>query len=269
MGIYISTNLFKPKDLEKTFLLLDKVNESIDDEKVGIELFPEWQNEIFEEVVNKNLDNFKRHKITLHGPYYNTEHSEEKGSAMYDQSMDYFMKTLKLSKKLNSSHIVFHHNNCKISNKDKNEMISVSSKNLIELNTISKEYNASIVVENAGVIKVDNMLFDEEEFIEMAKSIENNILIDIGHAFANKWDLKRVIIELKDKIVAYHIHNNDGISDNHNSILDGELDMEEFFKIYKEFTSEADLVIEYGTHCGDDIGGMIRDIKWIKNAFNK
>lgn len=267
MGIYISTNLFRPNDLEKIFSLVDKVNESINDEKVGIELFPEWQSEVFEEVLNNNLDKFKKYNISLHGPYYKTEHSEKKGTEKYELSKEYFMKTLKLSKKVNSSYIVYHHNNCKLFNKDIYEVINTSSENLIELNNLAKEYNVDIVVENAGVKKADNMLFDENEFIEMAKKIDNNILIDIGHAFANKWDLKHVIKTLKDKIVAYHLHNNDGINDCHNSILDGKLDMKEFFKWYKEYTCAADLVIEYGTQCNDDVGKIVSDVKWIKKAM--
>lgn len=265
MGIYISTNLFRPQDLENIFSLVDKVNEEINDnEKVGIELFPEWQSEIFEESLNKNLEKFKKYSISLHGPYYNTEHSEEKGTVTYDRTNNYFRKTLELSKSLNSRYIVYHHNNCKISNKDRSKMIRVSSENLLDLNELAKGYCANIVVENAGVMFNDNMLFDEDEFIEMAKGIDNSLLIDIGHAFANKWDLHHVIRVLKDKIVSYHLHNNNGINDSHNSIMDGDLDIKSFMDLYKRYTPNAHLVIEYGAHCSKSIDTIVNDIKWIK-----
>lgn len=270
MGIYISTNLFRPKDLEGIFSLVDKANKVIDDnEKIGIELFPEWQSEAFEEFLDKNIDRFKNYKISLHGPYYNTEHSADKKSKEYNTSKDYFIKTLKLSNKLNSSYIVYHHNNCKVINDNKEKMIKVSSENLLELNELANEYSANIIVENAGVIFNNNMLFTEEEFIEMAKKIDNFILIDIGHAFANKWDLYRVISELKDKIVSYHLHNNNGINDNHNSIMDGKLDIKEFIDLYKKYTPNADLVIEYGAHYNSKIEKVIDDVKWIYENINK
>lgn len=265
MGIYVSTNLFRPQDLQGIFKLLDKVNSYIgNDEKVGIELFPEWQSEVFEKFLKENIDKFKNYKISLHGPYYNTEHSAEKNSEVYNRSKDYFIKTLKLSKELNSCYIVYHHNNCKFVDSDKDKIISTSSENLLELNKLANEYSANIVVENAGVMFNGNMLFNEEEFIKMAKSIDNSILIDIGHAFANKWNLENVICELKYKIISYHLHNNNGVNDNHNSIMNGKLDIKDFINLYKKYTPNADLVIEYGTHCNRDINGIVNDINWIR-----
>ena len=100
----------------------------------------------------------------------------------------------------------------------------------------------------------------------MAKSIDNTILIDIGHAFANGWNLERVIKELKDKIVSYHLHNNNGINDSHDLITNGKLNMDEFMKLYKEYTPKADLVIEYGAHCANATNNIVEDIIWcIKN----
>ena len=86
-------------------------------------------------------------------------------------------------KELNSSYIVYHHNNCKIH--DKEMMINNSKINLEELNELSKDYNANIVIENADVISNQNMLFDKEEFIKICSESNHDVLIDIGHAFVN------------------------------------------------------------------------------------
>ena len=264
MNIYVSTNLYNPDELEEVFTLLDK----IDDKDIGIELFVEWQDDTFIRFINNNIERLKKYKISLHGPYYEIEHSSEKGSLEYIRSNEYFNSTLEISKELNSRYIVYHHNNCRITNRDREKMIEISSQNLKELNECAKEYDSKIVVENCGVISRENMLFNEKEFIEMSKSISNNILIDIGHAFANKWDLENVIRELKDKIVAYHIHNNDGFNDNHNRINDGKLKFDKFIELYKKYTSNADLVLEYGKQCYKDDFGIIEDIEYIKNKLN-
>lgn len=265
MNIYISTNLYNPDQLEEIFSLLDKIN----DRSIGIELFVEWQNDVFIKFIDDNIDRLKDYKISLHGPYYETEHSAEKGSLEYIRTNEYFNSTLEISKELNSRYIVYHHNNCKVVQENKERMIEASSENLIDLNENAKEYDSKIVVENCGVISHENMLFNEKEFIEMAKSIPNNILIDIGHAFANKWYIENIIMELKDKIVAYHIHNNDGFEDNHNRINDGKLSFDKFLDLYKKYTSDADLVLEYGKQCYKDVFGIIEDIEYIKNKLNK
>ncbi len=264
MNINISTNIYKPHQLEEIFNLLEKSNDS----NIGLELFVEWQDEMFEEIIKKNMDKFKKYNISMHGPYYNTEHSAPKGTSEYEISLEFFKKSLQLSKELNSKYIVYHHNNCMVMPENKEKMIAVSGENLIELSKIAEEYGAHIVVENSGVKSHDNMLFNEEEFINMAENIKENILIDIGHAFANDWNLERVIKKLKDKIIAYHIHNNNGWKDNHDRIRNGMLNFKEFLEIYKKHTPKADLVIEYGKQCYGDDEGIIDDINYIKNCLN-
>ena len=259
MNIYISTNMFKVNQLEEVFDIL----ENIQYENIGIELFTEFHNQEFMNVVNKNMDRLKKYKISLHGPYYKTEHSAQNGSDTYNKSKEYFIDALKLSKELNSSYIVYHHNNCKIHDKEK--MINNSKINLEELNELGKYYNANIVIENAGVISSQNMLFDQDEFIQICKESDNNVLIDIGHAFANGWDIEYVIRELKDKIVSYHLHNNDGKKDSHESIRAGKLNIEEFLEIYKKYTNKADLVLEYSKEYSGKRNTLIEDIDYIKS----
>lgn len=261
MNIYISTNLFNVNQLEEIFPILEKIQYK----NIGIELFTEFHNPEFINIVNKNIDKFKKYKISLHGPYYRTEHSAKKGSDIYNRSKEYFRKTLKLSKELNSSYIVYHHNNCKIY--DKEVMINNSKKNLEELNEMSKDYDANIVIENAGVIDSKNMLFDQDEFIQICKESDYNVLIDIGHAFANGWDLEYVIKELHDKIISYHLHNNDGNKDRHDSIRTGKINIESFLEIYKKYTSTADLVLEYSKEYRNKTNTIIEDIDYIQSII--
>ena len=261
MNIYISTNMFKVNQLEEVFNIL----EHIPHENVGIELFVEFHNPEFMEVVNKNMERLNKYKISMHGPYYKTEHSSEIGSDSYNISKKYFIDTLKLSQKLDSSYIVYHHNNCKIH--DKKVMIKNSKINLEELNKLAKDYNAKIVIENAGVISRQNILFDQEEFIQICKESNQDVLIDIGHAFANGWNLEYVIKELKNKIISYHLHNNDGKKDSHDSIFFGSFNIDEFLEIYNKYTNKADLVLEYNKDYRKKVNILIEDIDYIKSRI--
>ena len=71
------------------------------------------------------------------------------------------------------------------------------------------------------------------------------MLIDIGHAHANSWDIKRLIGDLKMQIRAFHLHNNDGVHDLHNRITDGTLNFPEVVSCIRSEVPDADLIIEY------------------------
>lgn len=263
MSIYISTNLYNPEQLKLIFELLDR----IDDRSVGIELFPEWQSEVFCHELAEHMEKLQGYPVSLHGPYYRTEHSKPDGTEEYIRSMNYFQQTLELSQKLNGRYIVYHHNNCRVEPGNRESMVKNSMENLMKLRGEAERFNARIVIENAGVLARGNMLFDEEQFIRIAGNLPEDILLDVGHAHANGWDLSRVMKGLAHKIIAYHVHNNDGYEDNHNRILDGTLDFEQFFDDYKKYTPQADIVIEYGKQCAQQPDAIVHDVEWIKKRL--
>lgn len=263
MNLYISTNQYEAEQLNQVFEVLEKIQ----DPMLGIEIFPEWHNPVFSDMIAEYKEKFRLYPSSLHGPYDQIEHSKGEGTKEYIKATAYFRQTLKLGKSLHSKYIVYHHNNCPVDSEKREEMVQVSSKNLQTLAKEAAQYGVRIVVENAGVLSRGNMLFDEAEFIRMAEQIPEDILLDIGHAHANGWNLGRVIKTLAHKIIAYHVHNNDGEKDSHNRILDGTLNFDQFLEDYKKYTPKADIVIEYGKHCAGDKEGIIEDIAYIRKAL--
>lgn len=263
--IYISTNLYNPGELGRIFPLLEKIG----DPSAGIELFPEWQSEGFGDELERYIDRFASYPISLHGPYYCTEHSSAKGTPVYARSMAYFRRTLALSQRLNSRYIVFHHNNCRVEPERRQTMIDTAAANLARLRRAAARCGAILAVENAGVLSSGNMLFDEAQFIEVAGAAADAVLLDVGHAHANGWDIQRVIAALADRIIAYHLHNNDGRADLHNRIHDGTLDMARILDCCRHYTPQADFVIEYGKQCADDIAGIAADVAYVRSYIDK
>ena len=104
---------------------------------------------------------------------------------------------------------------------------------------------------------IRDSLFDEQEFIDLCRREQYAVLIDIGHAWANGWSLKRVVNALADQIVAYHLHNNDGVHDSHQRIHEGTLDFDGFLKLAKQATPDAEWVMEYAM----DVSGNVRGIE--------
>jgi sugar phosphate isomerase/epimerase len=264
MNIYISANLYQNDEFENVFTILERLG----DERIGIEIFPLWHKPEFEATLWKNMGRLKNVPVSFHGPYYFAEHSEPKGTLIYERARECWQKTFEYAEELNSKYIVFHHNNWQVISGKKAEMAANAAANLRELNDLARQYNTKIVVENVGIIAQKNLLFNEREFIGIFDAIDNKCLIDIGHAHCNGWDLENVLAKLANKIVSFHLHNNYGILDEHNRIHDGTLDINAFFKAYRQFTPNADLVMEYSEKFSRDNEGIYADIQAIQELIS-
>lgn len=238
-------------------------------ENVGIEVFPVFNDPRFSELLSNSMDRLKTMPISLHGPYYGVEHSAPRGTAAYDQAMKEFDACLELGEALQASHIVFHYNNKVITPANKAETIQIARENLTELNERADKAGIPILFENTGVNVRQNNLFTQEEFIAEAKRIPNGTLLDVGHAFANGWDIEAVIQQLQDKITVYHLNNNWGGDDDHQRILDGAIDYGSLAKWYKQYTPHADLVLEYGEKITHDYQGIADDVQYLQEHFIK
>lgn len=248
--IYISTNMYKPESVMKVTKILDCFNK----DEVGIELFIFNSSDEFIEEVSKNIDILKNYSITFHGPYLETDHSAPKGTDLYDRTVELYKQSLKFAKTLEPKYIVYHTNNMTIKNKE--DMIKNA---FINLDEIKEWSNTPLVIENAGV--GDNSLFKENEYIEILKDRKEDALIDIGHAKANGWDLENVMKSLANKIISYHIHTNDGMHDQHLGFSEDYDELKEFVDLYKKYTPDADIVLEYNATYEDKEDLVAEDIK--------
>ena len=249
--IYISTNMFHALNLEKVYQIVDSV-----DFDLGIEIFPMFHIPGYQELLEKNRDKLKKYPLTFHEPYYKTDHSYLEGDVFFT-TKNYYEKLLSFQD-LNPKYIVYHYNNQKI--QDRDQMLAAARKNL---DYLSQASSAPLLIENVGVESRENVLFNQEEFIEECLHRKEHVLIDIGHANANAWDLDQLLSALKGKIKSYHLHTNDGCHDLHQSIFKGGMtpDIEATIDRIKKYTPEADLVLEYGKDYDGQIHQVIEDVK--------
>lgn len=264
MTILISSLPFVEGDFDQVFKIMDLVE---DKENVGVEIFPVFKDDRFNELIQENMTKMQNCPISLHGPYFDIEHSAPKGSKEYDFAVAEFKEVLELGEKTNASHIVYHYNNKIITPDNKAETIHYGRENLMELNELAAPYNIPILFENTGVNIRQNNLFTEEEFIQEAKTIPNDVLLDVGHGNANGWDIANVIEQLQDKIKVYHLNNNKSHDDDHLRILEGDIDYIKLAELYKKYTPNADLVLEYGDEVKDDLSGIAEDVEFLQNNF--
>ena len=176
-------------------------------DNVYFEILPMFDMPGFESNLEANIDFFSEGPVSFHEPVFFVEHSAPKGSPEYERSMYHLMLTKKFADILNPVHMVYHVNNCTVTPETKSSMLAASLANL-----------------------------EEKGF---------DVLIDVGHANANSWDIRRLIHDLKSQIRAFHLHNNDGVHDLHNRLGSGTINFAELMPYIRSEVPEAELIIEY------------------------
>lgn len=234
--IYISDLICAGNSYEETKDIFEK------NEIENFEFFIEPADKIHTEKLEKLLKSLKIKSVSFHGPYryFTLTASEEKWPLMEKD----FKTAINLAAENNGEFIVLHTNEI-LENENKDEMKKKIEKRMKTLIEYAKKMGIKTAVENVGI--KSNMLYNEDEYINLIKKNNYYSLIDIGHAMINKWDLNKVIEALKDMIIGYHLHNNDGEKDLHMPISEGKYDFSIILEIIKEKTPNANIVLEYSS----------------------
>ena len=230
---------------------------------MGVEVFPLFHDRDFDAELNRLLPALEKVPVTFHEPYYQADHTAPEGSEVCERTDEMFQKTVHAAEKLKARHIVFHHNNCRVPEDPaiKAQMLERAGAEYRKAETMAKKAGIPLLVENVGVRSRGNVLLEEEAFIRLCREQQYPVLIDIGHAHANGWDIGRLCRTLGDQIHAYHLHNNDGIHDSHRRIHDGTLDFDAFLRTVRDIGRPVDLVVEYAAQVEPDEAGIRADLE--------
>ena len=237
MKIYIDTCVLPRCQLETAKVY----REAFDG--IGFEVLPMFDMPEFEGNLAANLDFLREGPVCFHEPVFFVEHTAPKGSPAYEQSMHHLMLTKKYAEILHPSHMVYHLNNCIVTPGTKAELLRTSLENLEEIRGMFA--GVQLLIENVGTDIKGDKLLDQQEFTDLCREKDFDVLIDIGHAHANNWDIKKLIADLRTQIRAFHLHNNDGVHDLHNRIMDGTMNFPEVMSCIRSEVPDADLIIEY------------------------
>ena len=197
----------------------------------------------FEEDLRKNLDLFTAGPLIFHEPVWGVEHTAPKGSAAWEETQYHLGLTRKYASILHPLSMVYHLNNCVIPAGEKDRMLRTSLENLEKLREAFPDVR--LLVENTGIREDGTQMLDQEEFTDLCRNRRLSVLIDVGHANVNGWNLTRLIEDLKDQIAGFHLHNNDGVCDLHNRLRNGTLDIPVLISVIDRLTPHADRIIEY------------------------
>ena len=211
--------------------------------RLGFELLMMFDLPEFEENLKQNLDLFTGGPLMFHEPVWGVEHSAPKGSTEWEKSMFHLRLTGKYAEILRPASMVVHLNNCAVPPDEKGRMIRTALENLEEMREMFP--GVKLLVENTGTKADGTILLDQAEFTDLCRERKLSVLIDIGHANANGWDLPLLIRDLQGQIGGFHLHNNDGIHDLHNRLMNGTLDLEKLILYMDRLAPDAPRVIEY------------------------
>lgn len=214
-------------------------------DRIGFEVLSMFDLPDFEPQLNRCLETLKSCPVSFHGPVFCAEHSAPKGSAAYEETMWHIRKTEEYARILKSSHLTMHLNNCVVDESRKQEMLKNALENYKELEDLFGDFGCRIFVENTGTKIQNNILLNQQEFTELCIRKNFEVLIDVGHAAANSWDIPALIHDLKDRIRAYHLHNNDGVHDQHLRLHEGVIDFGALMETIRRETPDAERIIEY------------------------
>ncbi len=210
---------------------------------LGFELLMMFDLQDFEENLKQNLDLFTGGPLMFHEPVWGVEHSTPKGSRAWEEGMYHLQLTKKYADLLHPEAMVYHLNNGPVTPENKDKMIRCALENLEEMREMF--HGVNLLVENTGTKADGTILLDQAEFTDLCRGRNLPVLIDVGHANANGWDIPKLIRDLQEQIRGYHLHNNDGIHDLHNRIQDGTLNFRELIPYLDRMTPDVPRVVEY------------------------
>lgn len=110
-------------------------------------------------------------------------------------------------------------------------------------------------------------LFDQQQFLRLFHDIPGlRCVLDVGHAIVTGMDIGAVQRTLRERICAYHLHNNDGVHDLHNRLREGVFDWTDFAKNCAQYTPGAAGVLEYMNTV--DLEAYTQDSMYLEKLIN-
>lgn len=113
------------------------------------------------------------------------------------------------------------------------------------LASIARAAGVVLAVENVGWSGQE--ICDQEEFTTLASRLPEGVgvLLDVGHAHLAGWDLPRALRALAPRMVAVHLHDNDGVRDRHLPIEQGNIAWDGLWPLLRTLPPTCQYVVEY------------------------
>ena len=184
-------------------------------------------------------------RYTIHPPAWDINLTSE-NKAIREASFSQYKKAIEFANMIQAEHVVIHPGFCFSPVFDRRLAQQRAADYINQLCEFAKHLNVKLAIENVGYN--GSSIFTQDEFTSFLENIDETAeyLLDIGHANLNGWDIPQVIKNTKDRLIALHIHDNNGTGDDHLPIGEGTVQWQEIFKaILKQSSIDCQLILEY------------------------
>lgn len=228
------------------------------DHTLGVEFFYEFGTDIYWDAVLPQIMKNRPQMLSIHGPCLCVNLADAARDKYYEKV---FQDTFTYAKKVQAEFVVVHTNEEVYDN----DLVALRYSVLTKLRYLEKMARAAgvtMVVENVGLRPCKNLLFDWQDFQKlMADLPEVPVLIDTGHAHVNGWNLPEVFKYFGNRIIGIHVHDNNGLADQHQAVGQGNIDWQETFAAIKTNCPKALLVLEYASTSSKELAVHVPMLK--------
>ena len=170
-------------------------------------------------------------------------------SAIHPKIRETVIKIIKsaivIANKVNSHYITVHPGFKEALIKEKNYDALI--KTLTELVKFGKKFDVKIGLENHAI--PHSPCFYVDDLLKVVNFVEGlNITLDIGHINLTGIPMLEYYRKVKDFVIEVHVHDNDGTSDQHKCIGEGNIDFRPIFKEFKKNNYNGPFTLEIFTH---------------------
>jgi len=226
----------------------------------GVEIFYEFGTDDYWDTRIEGIFSGRESGLSIHGPCVAVNLADPKDFGY----LEAYRRTFAYAQKQNAAFVVLHTNESWSGKRD--AATTLVEKRLKEILILAKMHHVKVLIENVGLRTNGTLLYDWEQYLELlAKFHQAGVLIDLGHAHVNNWDITNVLEVLQSQIKAVHLHDNNGMADQHLPIGEGSIDWEGYFCKAKEVIPEAVQILEYSDI---RLSGLLKHVEMIKNKYN-
>lgn len=213
----------------------------------GIEIFWDYGDEEYYIRVLTELMHRRKGEFSIHGPM-----PLDFAEACQDERLfERLKRPFGLYHRFDSKFYVLHTHTKFTLSSDPTEdelrrKLELSIARINRFDEICKSEGVQLVIENIGKRPDGVTLFDEDNFLNLFRQNPSlRCLLDVGHAVLGDYDIANIQRTLNKQIIAYHIHDNHGKSDEHIRMGKGVIDWNTWKECCWTYTPDAEIVFEY------------------------
>ena len=229
--------------LMSTQNIIDDIKFAIENNFNAFEMGLDWEQNW--DLKPKTLDSIKKLSkendihLNVHSAYFLAT------SAIYPTVRETVIKILKsniaMAKKVGSRHITVHPGYKESIIKEKNYEALI--KTLKEVVKFGKKFDVNIGLENHA--NLQSPCFYVNDLLKIINSVEGlKITLDVGHVNLTGMSFPEYYGKIKDFVNDVHVHDNDGTSDQHKCIGEGNIDFRPILKELKKNNYDGPFILE-------------------------